>query len=109
MMPRLRHVIGELHAEKVVHVGTERLLDAQCHFRCQRGLGVEKVGERGAAHFQNLRRLRHVKTEGFDDLDAPVLRVSDADVPLPYAANLEKLALIKASQVVEAVKAVTYR
>jgi len=48
-------------------------------------------------------------TEGFDDLDAPVLRVTDADVPLPYAANLEKLALIKASEVVEAVKAVTYR
>src|SRR5690348_7280168 len=48
-------------------------------------------------------------TDGFDDLDAPVLRVTDADVPLPYAANLEKLALIKAAQVVEAVKAVTYR
>ena len=48
-------------------------------------------------------------TEGFDDLDAPVLRVTDVDVPLPYAANLEKLALIKASDVVEAVKAVTYR
>ena len=48
-------------------------------------------------------------TEGFDDLDAPVLRVTDADVPLPYAANLEKMALIKASEVVEAVKAVTYR
>jgi pyruvate dehydrogenase E1 component beta subunit len=48
-------------------------------------------------------------TEGFDDLDAPVLRVTDVDVPLPYAGNLEKMALIKASQVVEAVKAVTYR
>src|SRR5437868_2069360 len=48
-------------------------------------------------------------TEGFDDLDAPVLRVTDVDVPLPYAANLEKMALIKAGQVVEAVKAVTYR
>ena len=48
-------------------------------------------------------------TEGFDDLDAPVLRVTDVDVPLPYAANLEKLALIKASDVVEAAKAVTYR
>jgi len=48
-------------------------------------------------------------TEGFDDLDAPVLRVTDKDVPLPYAANLEKLALIKASDVVEAVRAVTYR
>jgi pyruvate dehydrogenase E1 component beta subunit len=48
-------------------------------------------------------------TEGFDDLDAPVMRVTDVDVPLPYAANLEKMALIKAAQVVEAVKAVTYR
>ena len=47
--------------------------------------------------------------EGFDDLDAPVMRVTDVDVPLPYAANLEKLALIKASQVVEAAKAVCYR
>jgi pyruvate dehydrogenase E1 component beta subunit len=48
-------------------------------------------------------------TEGFDDLDAPVLRVTNEDVPLPYAANLEKLALIKASDVVKAAKAVTYR
>ena len=48
-------------------------------------------------------------TEGFDDLDAPVIRVTDVDVPLPYAANLEKMALIKASQVVDAVKAVCYR
>src|SRR5437870_4639075 len=48
-------------------------------------------------------------TEGFDDLDAPVMRVTDVDVPLPYAANLEKMALIKAADVVEAVKAVTYR
>ncbi len=48
-------------------------------------------------------------TEGFDDLDAPVLRVTDADVPLPYAANLEKLALIKAGDVVSAARAVCYR
>jgi len=47
--------------------------------------------------------------EGFDDLDAPVLRVTNEDVPLPYAANLEKLALIKASDVVKAAKAVSYR
>ena len=48
-------------------------------------------------------------TEGFDDLDAPVLRVTDIDVPLPYAANLEKMALIKALDVVAAAKAVCYR
>jgi pyruvate dehydrogenase E1 component beta subunit len=47
--------------------------------------------------------------EGFDDLDAPVMRVTNEDVPLPYAANLEKLALIKAADVIEAAKAVCYR
>ncbi|MBN8810680.1 MULTISPECIES: pyruvate dehydrogenase complex E1 component subunit beta [unclassified Sphingomonas] len=47
--------------------------------------------------------------QGFDDLDAPVLRVTNEDVPLPYAANLEKLALITADKVVAAVKKVTYR
>ena len=47
--------------------------------------------------------------EGFDDLDAPVLRVTDEDVPLPYAANLEKAALIDAGRIVKAVKKVCYR
>ena len=47
--------------------------------------------------------------EGFDDLDAPVLRVCNEDVPLPYAANLEKLALIDSARIVAAVKQVTYR
>ena len=47
--------------------------------------------------------------QGFDDLDAPVLRVTDVDVPLPYAANLEEMALIKAEDVVEAARKVCYR
>ena len=47
--------------------------------------------------------------DGFDYLDAPVLRVCDEDVPLPYAANLEKAALIDADRIVEAVKKVCYR
>jgi len=47
--------------------------------------------------------------DGFDYLDAPVLRVCNEDVPLPYAANLEKLALIDASRIVEAAKKVCYR
>ena len=50
-----------------------------------------------------------VMEKGFDDLDAPVLRVTNEDVPLPYAANLEKLALVDAARVVAAVKKVTYR
>ncbi len=47
--------------------------------------------------------------EGFDHLDAPVLRVCDEDVPLPYAANLEKAALINPTKIVEAVRKVCYR
>lgn len=47
--------------------------------------------------------------EGFDHLDAPVLRVCNEDVPLPYAANLEKLALIDASKIAAAVRKVCYR
>jgi pyruvate dehydrogenase E1 component beta subunit len=45
----------------------------------------------------------------FDYLDAPVLRVSGKDVPMPYAANLEKLALPSAAEVVAAAKTVCYR
>jgi pyruvate dehydrogenase E1 component beta subunit len=47
--------------------------------------------------------------DGFDDLDAPVMRVCNEDVPLPYAANLEKLALIDSARIVSAVKKVCYR
>src|SRR6201997_5188598 len=47
--------------------------------------------------------------EAFDWLDAPVTRVAGKDVPMPYAANLEKLALPSVAEVVEAAKAVCYR
>ena len=47
--------------------------------------------------------------QAFDDLDAPVVRVHGADVPLPYAANLEKLALPQVEDVVKAAKAVCYK
>jgi pyruvate dehydrogenase E1 component beta subunit len=47
--------------------------------------------------------------QGFDDLDAPVLRVTNVDVPMPYAANLEKLALLKPDDVVRAAKKVCYK
>ena len=45
----------------------------------------------------------------FDHLDAPPVRVTGLDVPMPYAANLEKLALPRLDQVVEAARSVTYR
>jgi pyruvate dehydrogenase E1 component beta subunit len=50
-----------------------------------------------------------IMAHAFDYLDAPVARVSGKDVPMPYAANLEKLALPSAAEVVEAAKAVCYR
>jgi pyruvate dehydrogenase E1 component beta subunit len=50
-----------------------------------------------------------VVEHAFDYLDAPVLRVSGKDVPMPYAANLEKLALPSVAEVVDAAKSVCYR
>ena len=50
-----------------------------------------------------------IMEEAFDYLDAPVVRISGKDVPMPYAANLEKLALPNAAEVVAAAKAVLYR
>ncbi len=47
--------------------------------------------------------------EAFDYLDAPVINCAGKDVPMPYAANLEKLALVTTEEVVAAVRAVTYK
>lgn len=47
--------------------------------------------------------------EAFDYLDAPVINCAGKDVPMPYAANLEKLALVTTDEVIDAVKSVTYR
>ena len=47
--------------------------------------------------------------DAFDFLDAPVLRITGKDVPMPYAANLEKLALPNVAEVVEAAKSVCYK
>jgi pyruvate dehydrogenase E1 component beta subunit len=50
-----------------------------------------------------------IMEQAFDYLDAPVARVSGKEVPMPYAANLEKLALPSVAEVVEAAKAVSYK
>ncbi|ATG35819.1 pyruvate dehydrogenase complex E1 component subunit beta [Phaeobacter piscinae] len=50
-----------------------------------------------------------VMQEAFDYLDAPVITCTGKDVPMPYAANLEKHALVTTDEVIEAVKQVTYR
>ncbi|MFC1455341.1 pyruvate dehydrogenase complex E1 component subunit beta [Microvirga arabica] len=50
-----------------------------------------------------------IMENAFDYLDAPVIRITGKDVPMPYAANLEKLALPNVAEVVQAAKAVCYR
>ena len=50
-----------------------------------------------------------ITVQAFDYLDAPALKVTGKDVPMPYAANLEKLALPNVAEVISAVKSVTYR
>jgi pyruvate dehydrogenase E1 component beta subunit len=50
-----------------------------------------------------------IMQEAFDYLDAPVINLTGKDVPMPYAANLEKHALVTTDEVIEAVKKVTYR
>jgi pyruvate dehydrogenase E1 component beta subunit len=50
-----------------------------------------------------------IMEHAFDYLDAPVIRITGKDVPMPYAANLEKLALPSVAEVVQAAKAVCYR
>ena len=50
-----------------------------------------------------------IMEKGFDDLDAPVVRVTGKDVPMPYAANLEAMALPSVAEIVEATRAVTGR
>ena len=59
------------------------------------GLGAELAAE--------------VMAQAFDDLDAPVQRVNSLDIPMAYAANLERMTVPSAERVVEAVKAVCYR
>ena len=67
-------------------------------------------GRRRLAAIRHRRRNRRAYDgQAFDDLDAPVLRVTGSDVPMPYAANLEKLALPSVADVIEAAKAVCYK
>ena len=66
----------------------------------EEGWGQNGVGAEVAAR---------VTAEAFDYLDAPPVRVHQVDAPLAYAANLEAMALPSVEQIVDAVKAVTYR
>ena len=101
---------GEGIAAEVIDLRTIRPLDIETIVvsvkRTNRIVSVEEgwpfagIGSEIAAQLME---------HAFDWLDAPVARVCGKDVPLPYAANLERLALPQIEDVVAAVKAVTYR
>ena len=64
---------------------------------CEEGFGFSGIGAEISALIQE---------SAFDWLDAPIIRVSGADVPMPYAENLEKLALPQSNDIIEKVKSI---
>ena len=67
---------------------------------CEEGWAFAGIGSEIAAT---------IMEQGFDHLDAPVMRVAGKDMPMPYAANLEALALPQVADIIEAARAVCYR
>ncbi len=101
---------GEGIEAEVVDLRTLRPLDKATVLRSLAKTNLLVVVEEGWPTCSIASEIAAIAMEdGFDDLDAPVLRVTNEDVPLPYAANLEKLALVSADKVIAAVKKVCYR
>ncbi len=95
---------------EVVDVRTIRPLDTdtivKSVMKTGRAVTVEEGWQQSGVGAEIAARIME---HAFDYLDAPVARVSGKDVPMPYAANLEKLALPSVAEVVAAAKAVCYR
>jgi pyruvate dehydrogenase E1 component beta subunit len=98
-----------IHAE-VIDLRTIRPMDSDTVLASVRKTGrcvvVEEGWQQSGVGAEIAARIMEL---AFDYLDAPVTRVSGKDVPMPYAANLEKLALPSVAEVVDAAKAVSYR
>ncbi len=95
---------------EVVDLRTLRPLDVEAILRSihktNRAVYVEEGWSFGGIGAQIVALIQE---EAFDDLDAPVLRVSQADVPMPYAKQLEKLAKPSVERIIEACNRVLYR
>ena len=101
---------GEGIEAEVIDLRTLRPLDTQTVLASLKKTNRMIVVEEGWPTCSIASELAMVAMEqGFDDLDAPVLRVTDEDVPLPYAANLEKAALVDVPRVIAAAKTVCNR
>ncbi len=95
---------------EVVDLRTLRPLDVESVLRSVRKTNRAVYVEEGWGHMGVAASIvQIVQEEAFDHLDAPVLRVSQADVPMPYNKQLEKLAKPSAERVVEACNRVLYR
>src|SRR6266513_1318120 len=98
-----------IHAE-VIDLCTMRPMDTETVVKSVQKTGrcvvVEEGWQQSGVGAEVAARIME---QAFDYLDAPVARVSGKDVPMPYAANLEKLALPSVADVVDAAKAVCYR
>jgi pyruvate dehydrogenase E1 component beta subunit len=95
---------------EVIDLRTIRPMDSETIVQSVKNTGrcvtVEEGWPQSGVGAEILARLME---QAFDYLDAPVVRICGKDVPMPYAANLEKLALPDVNEVVEAAKAVCYR
>lgn len=101
---------GEGIEAEVIDLRTLRPLDTETVLRSVRKTGrCVTVEEAWPQNSVGTTLAARIMQEAFDFLDAPVLNINGKDVPMPYAANLEKLALPSVRDVVEAVKAVSYR
>jgi pyruvate dehydrogenase E1 component beta subunit len=95
---------------EVVDLRTIRPLDVETLIGSVKKTNRAVVVEQGWATYGVTAEVSAVLMEqAFDWLDAPVLRLGGADVPMPYAANLEKLATVQPEDVIEAAKTVCYK
>ncbi|MBY0383184.1 MAG: pyruvate dehydrogenase complex E1 component subunit beta [Xanthobacteraceae bacterium] len=95
---------------EVIDLRTIRPMDTETIVESVKKTGRAVVVEEGWAQSGVASEVAtRLMEHAFDYLDAPVARVTGKDVPMPYAANLEKLALPSVAEVVEAAKAVSYR
>ena len=113
MVERCLEASGQLQKEgisaEVIDLRTLRPLDADCIINSVKKTNRLVTVEEGwpyAGIGSEISAL--VMDQAFDWLDAPVLRVHGADVPMPYAANIEKLAIPQVNQIISAVKKSTY-
>ena len=93
----------------MIDLRTLRPLDTETIVESVKKTGRGVTVEEGWQERRRRRNRGRIMEHAFDYLDAPVARVAGMDVPMPYAANLEKLALPSVAEVVAAAKAVSYR